>query len=391
MIGVVADDLTGAAEVAGVGVRFGLEARLFRGRAQACAADLLVVDADSRCRTADVAETRARDAAASLVALSPMAVFKKTDSVLRGHVRRELQAVRDVTGSHRVILLPANPSLGRTIRNGRYAVNGVALDRTTFADDPEHPARTADVRALYAGADVSEVHMLSADDPLPETGTVIGNVATCGDVSAWAARLGTSDLPAGGSDFFAALLGRLGHRPTLDVVAAGVSRPFLVVSGSASASSRAAVRRWQAAGVAVCGMPDELLHGGGNASAREGRWADDTVLALRKRVGVVLWTPQESVGGGAVSRRLRHTTARVVRKVIGRAELAQLWIAGGATSAAVFATMRWDQCRVDAEYARGVVRVIPFPAGVLSVVLKPGSYPWPPALEQAMAQERSRT
>ena len=388
MIGVVADDLTGAAEIAGVGVRFGLDVRLFRGRAHACAADLVVVDSDSRCRTADVAQARTRDAATSLVAVSPATVFKKTDSVLRGHVRRELQAVCDAVGSSRTILLPANPSLGRTIRNGRYAVNGVALDRTTFADDPEHPARTADVRTLYAGIDASEVHVRTAGEPLPEAGSVIGNVSTLADLNAWAARLEPSDLPAGGSDFFAAVLRRMGRRSTQDGSAPRASRPLLVVSGSASAAARAAVRRWQAAGVAICGMPDELLHGDGDDEHRD-RWAADAAGALRKRGVAVMWIPQEPAGEGATARRPREWTARAVRQLLGGVEVAGLWLAGGATSAAVFAAMGWGQCRVDAEYARGVVRLIPSSANGLSVVLKPGSYPWPPALEQVMVQERS--
>ena len=45
---VIADDLSGAAEIAGVGLRYGLPTRLLRERPVECGEGLTVIDSDSR-------------------------------------------------------------------------------------------------------------------------------------------------------------------------------------------------------------------------------------------------------------------------------------------------------------------------------------------------------
>ena len=70
-------------------------------------------------------------------------MFKKVDSVLRGPVAAEIEAALDGLGLDRAVLVPANPSRGRIIRDGAYFMDGVPLDETEFADDPMHPVRCA--------------------------------------------------------------------------------------------------------------------------------------------------------------------------------------------------------------------------------------------------------
>ena len=53
------------------------------------------------------------------------------------------------------MLIPANPSRGRCIANGRYFIHGTLLSETEFARDPEFPARSSDVLALLdSGSDL---------------------------------------------------------------------------------------------------------------------------------------------------------------------------------------------------------------------------------------------
>lgn len=90
MIAVVADDLTGAAELAAAGLSFGLKPRIVREPPrESGAADLLVLDTDSRSLSATDAALRVSAFAESLKRLRPEAVYKKTDSVLCGHVQAE--------------------------------------------------------------------------------------------------------------------------------------------------------------------------------------------------------------------------------------------------------------------------------------------------------------
>ena len=148
MIAVVADDITGAAEVAGAGLGFGLDAEVHTTFEPSSAASLIVIDTASRSLSPSGAAARAGQAARAVRDAGAEWVYKKVDSVLRGPVLAELAAVLDAVGCARAILAPANPSRGRVIRRGRYLIEGRGLAETGFASDPEHPAGSSRVLDL---------------------------------------------------------------------------------------------------------------------------------------------------------------------------------------------------------------------------------------------------
>ena len=92
MIGVIADDLTGAAEIAGIGWRHGLSAEVILDGRPKCGADLVCIDTDSRSCSSREAAKRVASAVASLRKAGAKWIYKKVDSVLRGHVIAELEA-----------------------------------------------------------------------------------------------------------------------------------------------------------------------------------------------------------------------------------------------------------------------------------------------------------
>src|SRR5215467_6378115 len=125
MIGVIADDLTGAAELAGIGLRYGLESEVVVcGKCTAANPDLLCIDTDSRSCKPGEAARRAGHAARELRKAGARWIYKKVDSVLRGNVITEIRAIQKTLGLRGVLLVPANPCFGRVIRHGRYFVNG---------------------------------------------------------------------------------------------------------------------------------------------------------------------------------------------------------------------------------------------------------------------------
>src|SRR5262249_7676529 len=145
MIGVIADDLTGAAEIGGIGLRHGLKAEVILQGECDGEADLVCVDTDSRSCTAKEAARRAAAAARKLRKAGAVWIYKKVDSVLRGNVLAEVSAIRQALGLHAALLVPANPRFGRVIREGRYFVKGKPIDQTDFARDPEYPRRSSSV------------------------------------------------------------------------------------------------------------------------------------------------------------------------------------------------------------------------------------------------------
>ena len=206
---VIADDITGAAEIAGIALGFGCRVHFTTSVERLTLGDgvtVLATDTRSMPRTEAVAVTER--IVARLRATAPnglpdgVRLFKKTDSVLRGHVTAELRALM-TAGYERALLLPANPSKGRCIVGGRYLLGGEPIDRTVFRTDPEFPAATADVVELLGGG----VHYVdSATERLAE-GISIGETPSVEALAALAARFG-GDAPlwAGAADAFRVLL-----------------------------------------------------------------------------------------------------------------------------------------------------------------------------------------
>jgi D-threonate/D-erythronate kinase len=168
MIVILADDLTGAAELAGVAAARGLSAEVqpvtFLPDTDA---RVIAVDTRTRGAPADEAARRVADFARQVARAGPEWVFKKVDSVLRGPVLAEVRSAAAALGLPRTLLVPANPSRGRSIQGGRYRVGGRPLHETAFAQDPEYPATTDDVVTLLGVGPDDEVWLLGADAPAP--------------------------------------------------------------------------------------------------------------------------------------------------------------------------------------------------------------------------------
>src|SRR5438067_7650457 len=149
---VIADDLSGAAEIAGIGQRFGLSTRLLLERAIGFDDGLTVIDADSRLLSPEKSGQRVRELIREVDASGFDLIFKKTDSALRGQILIELSAMMQSLGFAHALLLAQNPSRGRTIVDGEYRIDGVPLHQTSFADDPDRPAHSSDVVKLLGSS-----------------------------------------------------------------------------------------------------------------------------------------------------------------------------------------------------------------------------------------------
>ena len=191
MIVVIADDLTGAAELAGAALAYGLSAEVQTVFEPDTQAEVVCVDTDTRMLPPDQAAACVAAVARAVVATKPAWLFKKCDSVLRGPVLAEARATAAAAGKKRLLILPANPSRQRIIRGGRYLIDGRPLDETAFAHDPAHPRTSALVTALL-GEDLA--------------GVETPDIETEADLARLAATTDRSTLSVGAADFFTALL-----------------------------------------------------------------------------------------------------------------------------------------------------------------------------------------
>ena len=222
----MADDITGAAEMAGIAHRHGLRTQLLMWTDPAAmqqlspqtGAEVVVIATDTRsgtaaeaihttaavaellkrwaCEASGPAGETAHMAGAASATVAPWAVFKKTDSALRGHIAAETTALMAALGYRRALLMAQNPSRGRVIAaDGQYYVGGVPLAQTAFRYDPEFPANTSCAHDL--------VRSRHADTP--DT-LCIASATSVDEVARQVEQTDALTLVAGAADCFEAFL-----------------------------------------------------------------------------------------------------------------------------------------------------------------------------------------
>ena len=379
---VLADDLTGAAEIAAAAHAAGWRAVVDTAAPSPTAADatkdsaeVIVHNLDTRLARPAVA---ARRAAAWTTRLGALAsdrrhhanLFLKFDSVLRGPVLGQLAAVLRALPRPRALLVPANPSIGRVLHHGRYTIAGRPLHETAFARDPHHPRNSSDPLELLGRSRRAHVTLLAPDaSDLPTCGVLVGETATPADVAHWVERLPSDTLPAGGAEFFNAWLEKK----------RSASRPSRPASSRASTDLRA--------------TPSLLLHGSTATPAPSEavvldatRPPDSARLAdrLRAEHAATLAVPGARLSSPDAPAALARAFARAAVDLRRRDAFRHLIIVGGATASAVLSSLGWTTLEVLHVWGSGVVTLQPLAEPDFFLTLKPGSYPWPDSLRRAL-------
>jgi uncharacterized protein YgbK (DUF1537 family) len=379
MIGVIADDLTGAAELGAVGLRHGLRAEIVRSGKPGGKADLVCVDTDSRSCDGATAARRAAAAAKLLQAAGAEWIYKKVDSVLRGNVTTEVEAVMRQLNFNRALLLPANPSLGRIIRDGEYFVKGRPINRTEFAKDPEYPRRSAQVMRMLGAPEHFLLRLANGELAVPENTVLIGQTDSSEQVRKWAGIREDGLLPVGGSEFFSALLavetgaGTAGEPAEMDF---NIGRQ-LFICGSASKSAQVLTKSARAAKTPVFTLPRELMWGAKLQLETSRLLAQRVVEAFAARRRVILAVGLPQVHDVAVARELSKTLVAIAELVLQQVEIRNVFAEGGATAAELVRRMNWPRLEVRREWAPGVATLAVAGDQTQWLTIKPGSYAWP--------------
>jgi uncharacterized protein YgbK (DUF1537 family) len=380
MIGVIADDLTGAAELGAVGLRHGLCAEVVVNGKPGGAADLVCVDTDSRSQTPEEAASRAASAAKMLRSAGAKWIYKKVDSVLRGQVTSEIEAVMKELQLERALLAPANPSMGRTIQDGKYFVRGKPIHKSEFARDPQFPRHSARVLELLKTSQTFPVCTAKPGGALPESGIAIAEAATPRDIREWAARRVPGMLVAGGAEFFDALLAadEPGQIPAASEKFStnGARREFFVC-GTSTASARkftAAARRDKAA---IFSLPLELAWGVELLPSVSEAIGQRIISAFDSNARVILTVGLPPVRDALISRRLSNHVVQIAGSALRRVEVGHVFAEGGATAAELVRCMGWARLKVLRELAPGVATLAVEGKKNLLLTIKPGSYAWP--------------
>ena len=128
---ILGDDLSGTADSAVTGAALGLVSMVLLDAQTSddlpAHVDVLAVDLDCRRSSADVA-ARANVNAWKRLRHPDLRLYKKVDSTLRGNVAAEVAALVPLAGM--AIVAPAFPGAGRTTRDARQWLHGIAVEES---------------------------------------------------------------------------------------------------------------------------------------------------------------------------------------------------------------------------------------------------------------------
>ncbi|ASN04405.1 four-carbon acid sugar kinase family protein [Virgibacillus necropolis] len=150
LIGIIADDLTGANDSGVQLTEKGINTSVLFDipQDQDNVDSGIVIDTNSRALSKEDAASVTKQAGQFLKQAGYLTIYKKMDSTLRGHIGTELHALYDVFKPEFVFIAPAFPPLGRTTKDGFHYVNGEKIAETEISKDPKHPVTESFIPAI---------------------------------------------------------------------------------------------------------------------------------------------------------------------------------------------------------------------------------------------------
>jgi uncharacterized protein YgbK (DUF1537 family) len=402
---VVADDLTGAADAGVAFAEVGGPVRLLltpvtaRGRASGA---VTVVDMatrelselDARERTRALADRLGRDDV----------VFKKVDSILRGHIAAEVAELRDRLSDRLAVVAPAFPAAGRTTIGGVQHVHGTPLHLSSaWSFEPTHPP--ASLPALFASIPVTSLGLADVRSStarlasLLQTAAADSRLVICDatrdqDLHAIVRAGRTVDQPilwVGSAGLAGALASELSDAQArigpVDPTPA-TSRPprdpqFLAVVGSASSLARRQALALAAEGARSLELPARVLARADNSALQE--------LAAQVATAAAAGSTVVSVAGEAETRNAA-AVCQGLATVTARAAAASdlVLLTGGATARAVLLRAGLTCLDILGELGPGVVLLTPTDQTRRLIVTKAGAFGDDQTLIQAVQRAYRR-
>ncbi len=376
MIAVISDDFTGAAEIGGIALRNGYSVTLDTSVNKNYNCDVLVIATNTRSLSKIDAQKQIKEVTEELLKLQPEFIYKKTDSLLRGKIGDELDVQLAVSGKEKVLLVPANPAMNRTIVDGVYYINKIPLMESDFFGDDFDKGTTSNVLDMIGAAYRDQSFSISLGQKIPQKGFIIGNTPTNEDLMGWAGLIDDSMLPAGGASFFNAILSKLKKEKKNISEKLEFGKKALYVCGSNHLPSRDVVRKVKETRGSVLYMPKKIFCNE-NYEKDINDWVEAIVHTIEKEDKLIIAIDTlECEGVSNIPCRIKEIFAVVVKKVLEKVSLDELLIEGGATAYAIIEHLAYKKFYPEQELAQGVIRMRIDQVKNMHLTLKPGSYQW---------------
>ncbi|MEU4107477.1 3-oxo-tetronate kinase [Streptomyces sp. NPDC027717] len=416
-LGAIADDFTGATDLANNLVRAGMRVVQLidvpedGGAALAQDADAVVIALKSRTVPAAEAVDASLRALAWLRGAGAEQIYFKYcstfDSTPAGNIGPVTDALMDALDTDFTVATPAFPDNGRTVFKGHLFVGDVLLSESGMRHHPLTPMTDSDLVSVLGAQTTRPVGLIDHTVLAAGTDAVrarIGELRSAGVAFAIAdavsnddlVRLGEAvrDLPlvTAGSGLAIGLPANWGLRPTsaaAQLPPAGGHRA--IVSGSVSVATNGQVRAFLDTGrPAFCVDPLRIASGAdvtGEALAfAEAHLAEGPVLVYSTETPDAVRGVQSRLGAAEAGELVERTLAEVARGLVARG-VRRLVVAGGETSGAVVQALGITGLRIGPQIDPGVPWCAAhLPDGdTLHLTLKSGNFGGPDFFSAAFA------
>lgn len=382
MITVIADDLTGAAEIAGICLRYGIDVSFGIDTIPEKEARVTIIATDSRSISEDDAYKSHYQLTKKIFKKnSNQIIFKKCDSVLRGHVLAELSALINISGKKNVLLQPANPASNRCIRDGIYYVNDIKIEDTSFSSDPDFPANTSLVKNLLLNRVTSHLKIKNIHigniNKIDSGGVFIPNCNSENDLMQCVELYSEETIIGGSAAFFEQfLIKKKLANSKVKRKKCSFSKNYLLISGSTHSESLCFSRVLEAANCPVLVFPENLLKIEFDEAILN-NWVTKVSEIYKHNKKVVLRISNSIIQFENSSKALKNRMSLIVERLMETSVINELFIEGGATAYDVLKKLDWKSFTPIDELALGVVRMQYNNDPLKYITLKPGSYQWP--------------
>ena len=374
MIVVIADDITGAAEMGGIAIRYGLKTIVADDFIESGNYEVVVIYTNTRSQTELEAAEKMATLSEKASKIKPSLFYKKTDSVLRGHVLAEMNAQMKAMNLKKGLLVPINPSSARVIRNGQYYINERPVHETSFSIDPEFPISSSKVEEML-GANEIPVKVIKRNQQPIGTGINVGEAETQTDLDQWADLSDNTFLLAGGGSFFNALLSKRYDASSPSAVhrTPAVDAPHCLISGTTFTKNVERIRGYS--GV-VSYMPPNIFNADVINDDEFDSWYQDVKRILQQYKKVII-AINNTKSQKADPQNLGLKLAEIAKRIVERIKISELLIEGGATAYAITRKLAWHSFIPKQELAQGILRMQVIGRDDIHLTIKPGSYEWP--------------
>lgn len=416
LLGCIADDFTGATDLANNLVRAGMRVVQTAGVPATpldTTADAVVVSLKSRTIPPAQAAAQSVQALRWLQAQGARQIYFKYcstfDSTAQGNIGPVTDALMDALGCDFTVATPAFPDVGRTVFKGYLFVGDVLLHESGMQDHPLTPMTDPSlVRVLQAqtrrrvglidyatvaqGPDAiaARVSRLRADG----VGIAIVDAVSNADLMRLGPALAGLPLVTAGSGVAIALPANFGITPNSRASALPAPGGFrAVVSGSCSRATNGQVAQFVSAGLPALALDPMALCDGDEAIEQALDWArpklgDQPILVYSTAAPESLRRVQDQLGVARAGEIVERALARVACGLV-QAGVGQLVVAGGETSGAVVQALGITQLQIGPQIDPGVpwcAAKSPIAWGTLHVALKSGNFGAPDFFTKAFGR-----